>query len=323
MLDTQVVISSSPHIRSNETTEKIMWQVSMALLPATAAGVFFFGFHALFIVVLSIATAVGVEALIQWTTKRPITVYDGSAVLTGLLLALIIPPNVPLWIPILGAAFSIAIAKQVFGGLGYNPFNPALIGRAFLLASWPTLLTTWQWPKASLGWAGSQVDAVAGATALGLFRQGTLAQLNLTIPNSQLFFGNVAGSLGETSALALLLGAGYLLYKGIIDWRIPASYIGTVLVLAVVFQHDPTFHLLAGGLIIGAFFMATDYVTTPVTPRGKLFFGIGCGLLTMLIRRYGGLPEGVSYAILMMNAATPLLDRYTRPRRFGEVKARA
>lgn len=332
MLDTQVVISPSPHIRSDVTTEKIMWQVSLALVPAAMAGVFFFGMNALTVIFVSVVTAVGVEALIQKMMGKPIAITDGSAALTGLLLALTLPPGVPWWIPMIGSAFSIAIAKQVFGGLGYNPLNPALIGRAFLLASWPTLLTTWQWPKGSLNWvsngvnavtgASVSIDAIAGATALGLHKQGVLAQYGLKIPYSQLFLGNIAGSLGETSALALLIGAGYLLYKGIIDWRIPTAYFVTVGAMALLFGQDPLFHLLAGGLIIGAFFMATDYVTTPVTSRGKLIFGLGCGLLTMLIRKYGGYPEGVCYSILIMNATTPLLDRFTRPRRFGEVKSR-
>lgn len=325
VLNTQFVVSSSPHVRSGLTTEKIMWQVTLALVPAAVAGVAFFGLHALGIIVVSMLTAMGTEALARLMMRRPLTLNDGSAALTGLLLALVIPPGAPLWIPALGSAFAVAIGKQVFGGLGYNPFNPALIGRAFLLASWPTLMTTWQWPvwpAGSLSWAGSHLDAVAGATALNLSKQGVLASLGIEIPPAQLFFGNVAGSLGETSALVLLLGAGYLFYKGIIDWRIPTAYLGSVAVLALLLGQDPLFNLLAGGLIIGAFFMATDYVTTPVTPRGKLFFGLGCGLLTMLIRKYGGYPEGVCYSILIMNATTPLIDRYTRPRRFGEVAKR-
>lgn len=296
-----------------------MWQVTLALVPAALAGVAFFGFHALAVIIVSMLAAMGAEALTRRMMRRPITLNDGSAALTGLLLALVIPPGVPLWMPALGAAFAVAIGKQVFGGLGYNPFNPALIGRAFLLASWPTLMTTWQWPANSLSWAGNHLDAVAGATALALNKQEILAKLGLEIPLSQLFLGNVAGSLGETSALALLLGAAFLLFKGIIDWRIPTAYLGIVAVFAMLFGQDPMFHLLTGGLLLGAFFMATDYVTTPVTPRGKIIFGLGCGLLTILIRKYGGYPEGVCYSILLMNAATPLIDRYTRPRRFGEV----
>jgi electron transport complex protein RnfD len=244
-------------------------------------------------------------------------VKDGSAAVTGLLLALTLPPTVHPILPILGAAFAIAIGKQVFGGLGYNPLNPALIGRAFLLASWPNLMTTWQWPAGSLAWAGRQADAVAGATVLGLVKEGTAVQL----PAVQMFLGKMAGSLGETSALALLLGGLLLLAYQIIDWRIPVGYLGTVVLMAFLLGEDPLFQLLAGGLILGAFFMATDYVTTPVTPKGRLIFGIGCGLLTMLIRKYGGFPEGVCYSILLMNVTTPLLDRWTVPKRFGEVKA--
>lgn len=319
MLNPEVVVSSSPHIRSDVTTEKIMWQVILALAPAACAGVVFFGWHALAVIIVSMMAAMGTEAVTRRTMGRLVTLNDGSAALTGLLLALVIPPGVPLWIPAVGSAFAIAIGKQVFGGLGYNPFNPALLGRAFLLASWPALMTRWQWPANSLAWAGSHVDAVAGATILPLVKHGRLASLGLEIPLSQLFIGNVAGSLGETSALALLLGAAFLLVRGIIDWRIPTAYLGSVAVLALVFGENPLFHLLAGGLLLGAFFMATDYVTTPITPRGRVIFGLGCGLLTMLIRKFGGYPEGVCYSILIMNATVPLLDRYTRPRRFGEV----
>jgi electron transport complex protein RnfD len=331
MLDKQVVVSSSPHVRSDDTTEKIMWQVTLALVPAALVGIYFFGLYALVVISVSVLAAVITEYLTGRMMGRPLSIKDGSAVLTGLLLALVIPPGVPLWIPAIGSAFAIAIGKQVFGGLGYNPLNPALLGRAVLLASWPTLMTTWKWPTGSLGWlhgvdgtagASATIDAIAGATALGLHKQGVLAELGAQIPYSQLFIGNISGSLGETSALALLIGAAFLIYKKIIDPRIPLTFIGTVIVLSALFGQDPLFHVLAGGLVLGAFFMATDYVTTPVTPRGKLIFGFGCGLLTMLIRRFGGYPEGVCYSILIMNTATPLLDRYTRPRRFGEVQAR-
>jgi len=316
LLETEVVVSAPPHIRQGLSTERIMWLVVISLIPAVLSGVIFFGWYVLAIIFSSVLSAILTEVIVLKMMKRPLTIKDGSAVVTGLLLALIIPPTVPLRIPMIGAAFAIALGKQIFGGLGYNPFNPALIGRAFLLASWPSLMTKWVWPVNSLAWAGKNADALTGATALGLLREGTTG-----IPYLQLFLGNISGSLGETSALALLLGALFLVVYKIIDWRIPVSYLGTVMIMALVMGQDPIFHLLTGGLMLGAFFMATDYVTTPVTPKGRLFFGIGCGLLTMLIRRYGGFPEGVCYSILLMNLATPLLDRWTVPKRFGEVKA--
>jgi len=295
-----------------------MWMVVIALLPAAFAGVIFFGGWSLLVILCSVLSAVLTEAAVEILLKRPVTVKDGSAAVTGLLLALTLPPTVPLLLPVLGAAFAIAIGKQVFGGLGFNPLNPALIGRAFLLASWPDLMTRWKWPASSLAWLESQADAVASATVLGLAKEGTAVQL----PVLQMFLGKMSGSLGETSALALLAGGLFLLAYQIIDWRIPTGYLGTVILLSFLMGENPLFQLLAGGLLLGAFFMATDYVTTPVTPKGRLLFGIGCGLLTMLIRKYGGFPEGVCYSILLMNVTTPLLDRWTVPKRFGEVKAR-
>ncbi|HHT06669.1 MAG TPA: RnfABCDGE type electron transport complex subunit D [Hydrogenispora sp.] len=324
MLETEVVVSAAPHLRSGLTAERIMWLVVAALIPASVAGVYYFGWHALLIILVSMGTAVLTEALTRALMKRPITIGDGSAAVTGLILALTLPPTVPLWIPAAGSAFAIILGKQIYGGLGYNPFNPALVGRAFLLASWPTLMMKWVWPEGSLGWAadptaaaqGISVDAVAGATALELWGEGIAK-----IPYLQMYLGNIAGSLGETSALAILLGGLFLLVFKIIDWRIPVAYLGSLALLAFLIGEDPLFHLLAGGVMLGAFFMATDYVTTPVTPRGRLIFGVGCGLLTMLIRKYGGPPEGVCYAILLMNIATPLLDRWTVPKQFGEVRA--
>lgn len=321
MQDTKLVVSVPPHISSGHSTPKIMWVVIVSLLPAAISGIVFFKRNALVIIAVSILAALITEVICEKMTRRPITISDGSAVVTGLLLALIIPPTAPWWIPAIGSAFAIAIGKQVFGGLGFNLFNPALIGRAFLVSSWPLLLTSWRWPESSLLWAGSQADAVTGATALGLLKSGFFNKTGLSIPYSQLFLGNIAGSLGETSALALLIGAAILLALKIIGWRIPLSYLGTVAIMAALGGGDPVFQLLSGGLLLGAFFMATDYVTTPVTPAGQLFFGIGCGLLTVLIRRFGGYPEGVCYSILIMNALSPLLDKFTVPRRFGEVKA--
>jgi electron transport complex protein RnfD len=298
-----------------------MWTVVTALLPAAVAGVVLFGRPALVVIISSILAAVLAEALSQLAMGRRITAHDGSAVVTGLLLALSVPPELPWWMAAFGAAFAIIIAKQVFGGLGHNVFNPALAGRAFLLASWPSAMMTWKWPAGSLSWAGGSADAVAGATVLEMAKRGLFARYGISIPYSQLFMGNIAGSLGETSALALLIGAVFLLAFRVIDWRIPLGYLGTLAALALLAGQDPVLHLLSGGVLLGAFFMATDYVTTPVTPGGRFFFGLGCGVLTFLIRLYGGYPEGVTYAILLMNAAAPLLEKATIPKRFGEVRA--
>jgi electron transport complex protein RnfD len=280
------------------------------------------------------------EALCQKFQKQPITVADGSAVVTGILLVFCLPPGVPWWIPAVGGAFAIAIGKQVFGGLGYNPFNPALLGRAFLLASWPLHMTT-AWRAPSMGTL-SGIDAVTNATPLSVLKEAhkiladpaatteqmvqareALAQLSSSYGN--LFFGNVGGSLGETSVILLLIGGLYLLFKRYIGWKIPLSFMGTVMILTGIFggtdglfTGPALFHLLSGGLVLGAFFMATDMVTTPVTFRGRLIFGTGCGVITAVIRLAGGYPEGVCYSILLMNAFTPLIDRWTRPRRLGQ-----
>jgi electron transport complex protein RnfD len=323
MLDEQVIVSPAPHVNDLLTTEKAMRMVLTALIPATLFSVWTFGFKALLLMILSVGAAVLTEYIIQKLQRKTITVADGSAALTGLLLALTVSPQLPGWMIVIGAVVAVGLAKHIFGGLGHNSFNPALIGRAFMLASWPVAMTTWSWPANSLGWAGSKIDAVAGATALNLEKTGVLGQLHLKIPYLQMLLGNIAGSLGETSALLLLLGGLYLLFAKVIDWRIPVSFIGTVAVLSLVFQKDPLFQVLAGGVFLGAFFMATDWVTSPVTPKGRIYFGIGCGTLTILIRTFGGYPEGVCYSILLMNAVTPLLDRMTIPKRFGEVKARA
>lgn len=321
------IVTSGPHIATTQTTERIMREVMLALLPASAAAVYFFGWRVLAVISISMVAAVGTEAIIQKALKQKTTIMDCSAALTGLLLALTLPPMVPLWIPALGSIFAIAIAKQVFGGLGSNPFNPALIGRAFLTASWPALMTTWKWPHAawSLVQQLSSGDAVSAASdIIGSATPLALAKyMEIQVPLEPLFWGNIAGSLGETSAIALLAGGLYLIIRKIIDWRIPVAYLGTVAVIALVYKQDPFFHLLAGGLLLGAFFMATDYVTSPVTRKGRVIFGIGAGLLTILIRRFGGYPEGVCYSILIMNAFAPTIDRLTVPRIFGEVKGRA
>ena len=316
----QIIVTAPPHVRKMPSTRMIMFEVIMALLPAVIGAVYFFGINSLAVIAVCVFSAVISEAFIHTVLlKRELTIGDGSAALTGLLLALTLPP-LPLkdlWMAGVGSIVAIGLGKMIFGGLGYNVFNPALIGRAFLLASWPVVMTTWVWPKSAAAFLqNAGLDAVSTATPLAL------AKLKgIELDWRQLFIGNVAGSIGETSALLLLLGAAYLLIRRIIDWRIPGAYILTVAVLAPLMTNQGIlFHLFAGGLMLGAFFMATDYVTTPVTKTGRLIFGIGCGILTVLIRRFGGYPEGVCYSILLMNALTPLIDSMTKPRRFGEVK---
>ncbi|KPU27842.1 NADH:ubiquinone oxidoreductase [Caloranaerobacter sp. TR13] len=311
-MDNKLIVSSSPHLRSDETINRIMLDVIIALLPATLASIYYFRFNALKLIVLAVLTAMVTEALIQKLMKKPITVNDLSAVITGLLLAFNIPASAPWWIPVIGSAFAIAIVKQAFGGLGHNFMNPALAARAMLLASWPVIMTNWVAPGA---------EAVSTATPLAILKGEAANQI--LPPLKDVFFGNVGGSLGETSAILLILGGAYLLYRGVINWRIPFTYIGTVAVMMLIFDGGLTsmiYHIFAGGLMLGAFFMATDYASSPVTPKGQIIFGIGCGVITSVIRLYGGYPEGVSYSILLMNVVAPLLDKYTSPRVFGEVK---
>ncbi|WP_130806540.1 RnfABCDGE type electron transport complex subunit D [Senegalia massiliensis] len=303
--------SSSPHIRSKETISKIMIDVLIALLPATLASIYYFRFNAIKLIGISILTAVLTEWALQKFMNKPITINDFSAVVTGLLLAFNIPASAPWWIPVIGSAFAIAIVKQAFGGLGNNFINPALAARAMLLASWPVLMTNWVTPGA---------DAVSTATPLAILKgeaEGTLPSI------TNVLMGNIGGSLGETSALLLIIGGLYLLYRGVITWKIPVSYIGTVMLMTLLLDGGFTnmiYHTLSGGLMLGAFYMATDYSSSPVTSKGQIIFGVGCGILTAIIRIYGGYPEGVSYSILLMNVAAPLIDKYTSPKVFGEVK---
>lgn len=310
-----LVVSSSPHLRSGEDVEKMMWHVNLALLPAVVLSVYYFGFRALAIIVFSIAAAVATEAIIQKATGKDIYIADGSAVVTGLLLGMNMPVHVPLWLPVVGSVFAIAVVKEAFGGLGSNFINPALAARAVLLAAWPVHMTSYAVPF---------VDGATHATPLSILSGAAQGELPSYL---DLFLGNVGGVIGETSALALLVGGIYLLVKGVIDWRTPVGFLGTVFVLswifggnAGLFTGDPLYHLLAGGLMLGAFFMATDYVTSPVTKTGRLLMGIGAGAITVMIRLWGGYPEGVSYAILLMNVATPLIDRYTVPRVYGTAR---
>jgi len=309
----RMLVSSSPHIHSGESTKKIMWSVFLALIPAGAWGIYCHGIKALYLIIASTGTCLLTEAVILRLRGRPATLTDESAALTGLLLAYNVTPQLPVWVICAGAVFAIAIGKQVFGGLGRNIFNPALVGRAFLMASWPAHMVTFSNPR----W---QVDAVTSATPLDIIKQN----LSYSLPSyTDLLIGNRGGCIGEACIVALLMGAAFLLYRRYISLHIPISYIGTFGILSWAFMGEGFFsgdwllHILSGGLILGAFFMATDYVTSPNTGRGKIVAGILCGTITFAIRRWGGYPEGVSYAILIMNAATPIIDRHTKPRRFG------
>lgn len=311
-----LVVSSSPHIHSVDTVNTAMRDVIIALIPALLVALYFFGLPAAMVIATCVIAAVLSELVAQKIMHKEVTINDYSAALTGLLLAFCLPPALPLWMAAIGAVVAIIFSKQMFGGLGNNIFNPALVGRAFLLASWPVAMTTWTAP----------LDAVTTATPLALIKEGAEQLPGI----AHLFAGNVSGSLGETSAIALIIGGLYLLYKGHIDWRIPFTYMGTVFVLTAIAGTlqglglwYPLYHLFGGGLILGAFFMATDWVTSPITKKGRIIFGIGCGLLTVIIRLKGGYPEGVCYSILLMNILTPLIDRYTKGRIFGGVKKHA
>jgi electron transport complex protein RnfD len=320
----QLYLSSSPHVHSGDTTTKVMRSVLYSLVPACGVAVYFFGPSALSVLLIATLGCLAAEAVCQRLMGQPVTIADGSAAITGVLLALNLPPTCPWWMTLLGAVIAIVIGKQVYGGLGSNPFNPALVARVVLLISFPVQMTTWSAPAP----LGSGLDLVTTATPLGEWKNAVMltGEMPAEMQGSMVsyFLGNMPGCIGEVSALALLLGAGYLLYRRILTWHIPATYVGTVILLSGVFwlinpakYPSPVFHLLTGGLVLGAFYMATDMVTTPVSARGMLIFGVGCGVLTVLIRLFGGYPEGVSFAILLMNAATPLIDRYTKPRTFG------
>ncbi len=322
------ILSVSPHIRSEESTARIMWTVSASLMPAVIMGAYYFGPRAIFALALCIVSSVAFEFLYQKLFKKDITINDGSAFLTGLLLGMNLPASVPFYIPVAGSFFAIVITKQLFGGLGYNIFNPALIGRAFLLVSFPKLMTVWTEPSASF----IKIDALTTATPLGILKEEGYTKLIEIFGDksnlyTELIIGHHAGCIGETSDLALLIGAAFLFYRKYITWHIPFSFIGTAAMIAWIFggntglfSGDPLLHILSGGMILGAFFMATDYVTSPSMKSGQILFGIGCGFLTMLIRLKGGYPEGVMFAILIMNCFSPLIDRGFKNKIFGAVK---
>jgi Na+-translocating ferredoxin:NAD+ oxidoreductase subunit D len=308
----KILISHAPHIWGGFSTGKIMYMVVFALLFPTAASIYFFGYYAFYLILISIVTAVLTEFVIKKLRKRRF-IMDGSAVITGLLFALTLPPRLPLWMAALGSFFAIAIAKEAFGGLGYNIFNPALAGRAFLTMCFSREMTTWVIPPYFSS------DAVTGATPLG---ENFTYQADKISLYKDLFFGSTGGSLGETSAMLILIGALILIVFRIIDWRIPLFYIGVVALGSLLVGEDVLFQVLAGGLMIGAFFMATDYVTSPVTRRGRIIFAVGLGILTVLFRSFSNMPEGVSFSILIMNAFAPLIDKYVRLKPFGFYKRR-
>src|SRR4030042_4878190 len=327
-----LIVSISPHMKSEESVSRIMWSVNLSLMPALVMAVYFFGPRAFFITAVCIISAVLSEYYMQKVLKRKVTIGDGSAFLTGLLLGMNLPAS--LWslnpfsihVPVIGSFVAILITKQLFGGLGYNVFNPALIGRAFLLISFPKLMTIWSEPTAAF----VALDAKTTATPLGILKEEGVEKLMEVFGDKinlymQLLIGHRGACIGETSIIALLIGAAFLIYRGYITWHIPVSFVGTVAVLAWVFggkgtglfTGDPILHLLSGGLILGAFFMATDYVTCPSVKKGQIIFGIGCGALTILIRLKGGYPEGVMFAILLMNCFAPLIDRGFKTKVFG------
>jgi electron transport complex protein RnfD len=320
--DKLLSVSTSPHLRADDSISKIMWTVNLALAPAALFGAYWFGLNALMVMIVGIASAVLFEYIVQVIRKKPVTIKDGSAFLTGLLLAMCLPPTVPLYMPFLGSFIAIVVAKHSMGGLGYNIFNPAHIGRAALMVSWPVAMTTWS----ALTVKG--VDVVSSATPLNVLKQQGYESLlamfgGQTAMYTNMFLGTRNGSIGETSTVLLVVGGAFLMYKKIIKWEIPVIMIATVGILTWIFgptgmmTGDPVFHMMAGGLIIGAFFMATDMVTAPLTKKGQIIFAVGAGVLTVLIRLKGGYPEGVCYSILLMNSVTPLIDRFVQPVKFG------
>lgn len=326
----KLIVSLSPHVHSRDSVERNMYGVIIALMPALFAAFYFFGLGSFIVTTTSVAACCFFEWVIsKYILKRKEnTLHDGSAIITGLLLAFNLPSNLPIWIVLIGALFAIGVAKMTFGGLGNNLFNPALVGRAALLVAFPAQMTTW--PK--IGQWGAYLDAETGATPLSIIssaiRTDDVSMLDQLPSSIELFLGSTsggAGAMGEISGLALLLGLAFMLYNRIITWHIPVSILGTVFVFSgLLHLSDPVFPdpisvLFTGGLMLGAIFMATDYVTSPMTPKGQIIYGVAIGFLTLVIRNWGAYPEGVSFAILIMNAFTPLINNYVKPKRFGEV----
>ena len=329
-MDKLLQVSGSPHVHGNESVKKIMWSVVIALLPALAVSVYYFGLPVLILTLVSIATCMLTEYLIQrFMLKGNVTITDGSAVITGLLLAFNVPSNLPVWILMIGAFVAIAIAKMPFGGLGKNPFNPALVGRVFLLISFPVQMTTW--PKPTPVWSFGAADVITGPTPLGILKEGVKngQAVNDLVSEMPLYvdmlLGQMGGSFGEVSAIAILIGAIFLLIRKVITWEIPVSFLLTAFLFSGIFYLvDPTtyvnpcFHLVTGGMMLGACFMATDMVTSPTSRGGMLVFGAGCGLLTIIIRLFGAYPEGVSFSILIMNALVPLINKGFKPKTYAK-----
>ncbi|CAG7840266.1 Na(+)-translocating ferredoxin:NAD(+) oxidoreductase complex subunit D [Clostridium haemolyticum] len=317
MAETMYTVSSSPHIRDNSSVQSIMRDVIIALLPATAAGIYFFGLRAFLVILTAVISCVASEWVWCKFAKTPNTIKDLSAVITGLLLAFNVPPTLPLWMVVVGSVFTMIVVKSLFGGIGQNIVNPALAGRAFLLACYPVAMTTWTNP----------VDGTTGATPLAMLK-GVEATGEHLPSLTQAFLGQVGGCIGETSALALLIGFAYLLYRRVITWHIPVFYIGTVAVLGAIFGRGDMgamaglYEIMVGGVMLGGIFMATDYTTSPMTKKGQIIFAIAAGFLAMIIRKFGGYPEGCSYSILIMNLVVPLIDKYVRPRTFGTGEAK-
>ena len=329
-----LIVSQSPHAHGSDSVEKSMYGVIIVLLPALLASFYFFGLGSLIVCLVSVAACVFFEwAICKALLKREPTLLDGSAIVTGLLLGMNLPSNFPLWMIIVGSLIAIGVGKMTFGGLGQNPFNPALVGRCFLLVSFPTAMTTWPKEGMNMTFLDAATDANTGATPLALMQQavkGDASALDKLPTAWDMFIGNMqgggAGTIGEICALALLLGLAFMLWRKIITWHVPVSIIGTVFVIAGILYlvddkqfADPFQVIFAGGLMLGAIFMATDYVTSPMTHKGQLIYGVSIGVLTIIIRNWGAYPEGMSFAILIMNAFTPLINTYVKPKRFGEV----
>lgn len=327
-----LTVAPSPHIHSGQSVEKLMYGVIIAMIPALLVSVLFYGIGAIAVTLISVTSCVMFEFLIQrFILKTPVRISDGSAIVTGLLLAFNLPSNMPWWIILIGALVSIGIGKMTFGGLGNNPFNPALVGRVFLLLSFPVQMTSYPVPKGLSTAYISNIEGFTGSTPLGILKEGLkqgtpLSDLMKEVPSHlDLFTGKLGGSMGEIAGAAIVLGLIYMLIRKIITWHIPVSVILSVFIFTGILHlvhpveyADPLFHILTGGLLLGAIFMATDYVTSPMTPPGMIIFGVGIGVITVVIRVFGAYPEGVSFAILIMNGFVPLINRYIKPKRFGE-----